>query len=492
MEMAARQIRWGKVIDNRRCIGCHACTTACKMEHLVPLGVTRTYVKQVDVGTYPNVRRHFQVTRCNQCDHPPCVTICPVTAMFRRKDGIVDFDRERCIGCKACIAACPYDAIFISPETHSAEKCNFCAHRIDQGLEPACVIVCPERAIVIGDLNDPRSEVSGLVARENTAVRKPEKDTFPKLAYVEAGQFTLTPGLAALPATHAAAQQRQGYPAETDPNGSAAAAILAYDVPKGPPWDFRVSAYTWTKSVATGAYLVQALLGASMGTGFRIAANAVALFFLALTGALLVADLKHPGRFLKLLLHPQWRSWLARGAFIIAAFGGVLAADLIARAAGRESLAAALEIPGVPLAILTAVYTAFLFAQARGRDLWQSPLLPLHMLTQSAAAGAAALAVIGPVTPALVRILFGSLVLHLALVLGEALIPHASRDAARAFAQMTSGAYRIPYWTSAVLALAALGAALGGSAPLAGAATLIALLAYEHAYVQGGQSVALS
>ena len=492
MEMAARQIRWGKVIDNRRCIGCHACTTACKMEHLVPLGVTRTYVKQVDVGAYPNVRRQFQVTRCNQCDHPPCVTICPVEAMFRREDGIVDFDRERCIGCKACIAACPYDAIFISPETNSAEKCNFCAHRIDQDLEPACVIVCPERAIVIGDLNDPQSEVSALVTREKVAVRKPEKGTFPKVSYVEAGQFTLTPGLATLLPTHAAAQQKQGYPSESGPNGSTAAAILAYDVPKSPPWDWRVSAYTWTKSISTGAYLVQAALGARMGPGWRLAANAVALVFLALTGALLVADLKHPKRFLKILLHPQWHSWLARGAFIITAFGGVLTLDLIARATGRESVATALQIPGVPLAVLTAVYTAFLFAQAKGRDLWQTPLLPLHMLTQSAVAGAAALAIVGPASPALVHILFASLVLHLALLLGEALIPHAARDATRAFAQMTRGAYRIPYWSSAILAVAAALAALGGWPSLAAAAALIALLAYEHAYVQGGQAVALS
>jgi Fe-S-cluster-containing dehydrogenase component len=480
METPAHQIQWGKVIDNRRCIGCHACTVACKMEHLVPLGVTRTYVKQVDVGVYPNVRRQFQVTRCNQCDDAPCVTICPVTAMFRRKDGIVDFDRERCIGCKACMAACPYDAIFISPETNSAEKCNFCAHRIDQGLEPACVIVCPERAIVIGDLNDPQSEVSVLMARENAVVRKPEKNTLPKLAYVDASQFTLTPGLATTPLSHAYAEQQQTYPAEKGPNGSTAAAILAYDVPKGPPWDWRVSAYTWTKSIATGAYLVQAALGV-----WSAAANVVAFVFLLLTGALLIADLKHPERFLKILRYPQWRSWLARGAFIIAGFGGVLALDLIARAAGRESMAAALQVVGIPLAILTAVYTAFLFAQAKGRDLWQSPLLPLHLLTQSVVAGAAVLSIMGPPLPG---ILAGSIALHLALVLGEAVIPHPTRDGARAFAQMTRGAYRIPYWASILLSLAALII----SPLLGGLCSLAALLAYEHAYVQGGQSVPLS
>src|SRR6476620_931186 len=131
-------IQWAKVIDHTRCIGCHACTTACKSENLVPLSVTRTYVKHVDIGVFPQARRAHQVTRCNQCTHAPCVTACPTAAMFKRADGIVDFDKSICIGCKACMAACPYDAIFINPEDHSAEKCNFCAHRIDVGLEPAC------------------------------------------------------------------------------------------------------------------------------------------------------------------------------------------------------------------------------------------------------------------------------------------------------------------------------------------------------------------
>ena len=131
-----------------------------------PVSVTRTYVKHVDVGVFPQARRAHQVTRCNQCAHAPCVTACPTTAMFKRADGIVDFDKSICIGCKACMAACPYDAIFINPEDHSAEKCNFCAHRIDVGLEPACVVVCPTQAILIGDLNDETSYVTQIVGRE--------------------------------------------------------------------------------------------------------------------------------------------------------------------------------------------------------------------------------------------------------------------------------------------------------------------------------------
>src|SRR5579863_727789 len=186
-------VKWAKVIDHEKCIGCHACTTACKSENEVPVSVTRTYVKYVEVGEFPQARRAFQVTRCNQCEWAPCVTACPTGAMYQRPDGIVDFDKSVCIGCKACIAACPYDAIFINPEDHSAEKCNFCAHRIDGGLEPACVVVCPTQAILVGDLDDPASQVARIVHREPVMVRRPEKETRPKLFYRGAHQATLDP-----------------------------------------------------------------------------------------------------------------------------------------------------------------------------------------------------------------------------------------------------------------------------------------------------------
>src|SRR5579871_1423181 len=118
-------------MDQDRCIGCHACSVACKSENDVPLGSFRTWVKQVEKGVFPDVRRHFAVLRCNQCEDAPCVRICPTAAMFRRPDGIVDFDPEICIGCKSCIQACPYDAIYMDPRTSTAAKCNFCAHRVE-------------------------------------------------------------------------------------------------------------------------------------------------------------------------------------------------------------------------------------------------------------------------------------------------------------------------------------------------------------------------
>lgn len=186
-------MKYGFAIDNRKCIGCHACTTACKSEHEVPVGVNRTWVKQVEKGTFPDVRRHFSVMRCNHCTDAPCVTICPTESLYIREDGIVDFDKDRCIGCKSCMQACPYDALYIDPETHTAAKCNYCVHRIDIGLEPACVNVCPEEAIVSGDMDDPYSQLSMLLKEQKTSVRKPEKATAPNVFYINAEHVSLVP-----------------------------------------------------------------------------------------------------------------------------------------------------------------------------------------------------------------------------------------------------------------------------------------------------------
>src|SRR5215468_3973477 len=190
------------LIDNRKCIGCHACSTACKSENEVPLGVNRTWVKYVEKGRFPHTRRYFQVTRCNHCAKPPCVPICPTTAMFQRADGIVEFDSQRCIGCKACLQACPYDAIYVDPDSGTAAKCHFCAHRVEQKLEPACVIVCPVQAIIAGDMDDSGSEIARLLSTERVAVRKPEQGTRPKLFYIEAEESALLPTLASPEAGH--------------------------------------------------------------------------------------------------------------------------------------------------------------------------------------------------------------------------------------------------------------------------------------------------
>ena len=364
-------LKWAKVFDHTRCIGCHACTTACKSENDVPLGVTRTYVTYVDVGVFPQVRRAVQVTRCNQCDDAPCVTACPTSAMYRRADGIVDFDKSICIGCKACIAACPYDAIFINPEDHSAEKCNFCAHRIDQGREPACVVVCPTEAILVGDLNDQRSKVAQIVNRDVVSVRRPEKDTLPKLFYKGAHQATLDPLAARRPdgGLFMWSEQLRGPKAVVSghpgPANSSAAALLSYDVPHRAPWDWRVGLYTWTKGIAAGAYLVPAMLVVCglldpASPLWQWVAPMVAGALLAVTGGLLIWDLAHPGRFYLIFTRPQWKSWLVRGAVIIAGYAAVLAAHLVATLAGAARVPQALPVPGIPLAVLAAVILAHL------------------------------------------------------------------------------------------------------------------------------------
>ena len=188
-------MQYGFIIDNRKCIGCHACTVACKSEHDVAIGVNRTYVKQVEKGDFPNTRRVFSVMRCNHCTDAPCVNICPTSALFTREDGIVDFDNNRCIGCKSCMQACPYDALYIDPDTHTAAKCNYCAHRVDVGLEPACVNVCPEHAIISGNMEDPESEIATLLSREQVKVRKPEKATYPNLFYIDGDESSLNPSV---------------------------------------------------------------------------------------------------------------------------------------------------------------------------------------------------------------------------------------------------------------------------------------------------------
>ncbi len=178
------QQRFAMVIDLRRCIGCHACSVACKAEFNVPLGVWRSWVKQVERGKFPNTQRHFLPRQCNHCEQPACVEACPTKASYRREDGIVLILENRCIGCKLCIAACPYNARFLHPDSKISSKCTFCAHRVDEGVVPACVNTCQGKARTFGDLNDPNSEVARLVAKEPVQVLKPELGTEPRVFYI--------------------------------------------------------------------------------------------------------------------------------------------------------------------------------------------------------------------------------------------------------------------------------------------------------------------
>lgn len=178
---------WGMLIDTRRCIGCQACTIACSMENALPEGQFRTTVATYAVTNERGESGVSMVPRmCNHCDEPPCIPVCPVGATFKRKDGVVLVDGDKCVGCAYCVQACPYDARFVNHHTGKADKCTFCSHRVEAGLLPACVETCVGGARVFGDLNDPNSEISRRIAASEgkTSVLKPEAKTKPRVFYI--------------------------------------------------------------------------------------------------------------------------------------------------------------------------------------------------------------------------------------------------------------------------------------------------------------------
>ena len=186
------KIRWAMVIDLRRCIGCMACVCADKAEFDVPLGVWRTTVQVKNTGKYPNVKKNFMPRLCNHCDNPPCVRNCPTQATYKHEEGYVLQRYERCIGCRTCMAACPYNARHMLPNNRQrvkiggvVDKCTFCHHRVEKGLLPACVQTCIGRARIFGDINDADSEVARLVATHTTSVLKAAKGTKPQVYYIK-------------------------------------------------------------------------------------------------------------------------------------------------------------------------------------------------------------------------------------------------------------------------------------------------------------------
>lgn len=190
---------YGILIDLDKCVGCQACVVACKAEHDLPprLGETATVEKLPQwmkvyaigpTGTFPNLHAHYLPVFCNHCLDAPCIKACPMEAIYRRDDGIVLVDKDRCTGCQQCAWACPFGALSLNENEGVVEKCDMCVHLVDAGLEPSCVKHCPTEAMTFGDLNDPNSEMARrLKATQNFAYRIPVPpyiDTKPSVHYV--------------------------------------------------------------------------------------------------------------------------------------------------------------------------------------------------------------------------------------------------------------------------------------------------------------------
>src|SRR3989304_10271635 len=180
--------RWGMVMDTRRCIGCHSCTVSCKTENQVPLGVWRTHMRYYEKGIYPKVKRHFFPVICDQCEEAPCIEAAEnngVGSFYRADDGVILINYEKLKGrsasqikkeTDAAIESCPLEAIFVNPNSGLPDKCTFCAHRLKEGLVPACAQSCLGRVRVFGDLSDPNSPPSKLLAQNATRTLMPEDD----------------------------------------------------------------------------------------------------------------------------------------------------------------------------------------------------------------------------------------------------------------------------------------------------------------------------
>ncbi len=425
------------------------------------------------------------------------------------------------------------------------------------GLEPACVVVCPEHAIISGDMDDPLAEISQMLAAYDVTVRKPEQGTSPKLFYVDGDEAALHPTATdrnpdsfawaevqpLYSGTHRAAKDDSKVSrAKTSasgesirkpsPQGSPEASPIHigggrmademvrtfYNAQHKVPWHWPVPAYLVTKGIGAGVFLILAL-GSLLGiTSYDpptfLAGGFLTLFFIGITTGLLVYDLERPERFLTILTRPQWASWLTKGAFLLVGFTLLIGAWWILEL-GSESgwwasdFAETVRTPvlwvGSVLAIGVAVYTAFLFGQAEGRDLWQSPLLPIHLLVQAFLAGSATLLIADPVlglpsdVVALAELTFAvSLILDLLMIfLGEFGMPHASSDAARAAHQITKGRYAREFWLGAItighaiplVLWAVYGFTVGVMGVVAGLLAIIGLFVFERAFVMAPQEI---
>ena len=482
--------------------------------------------------------------------------------MYQRNDGIVEFDSNVCIGCKACMQACPYDAIHIDPNTSTIAKCHYCAHRVEIGLQPACVVVCPEQAIIAGDMNDPTTEISHLLAWQDVTVRKPEQGTAPKVFYIEGNDILLHPtatertpetymwaDVIPLHGNNGSGHSNNGHASQTktkERSSRWASSQATLRVPQtqgqpisGPiqfgarlaeymvqvgynaqhkiPWHWPVPAYLVTKGIGAGMFMLLALGWGlnwfSFDSQTAVISGFLSLISIGLTTLLLVYDLERSARFLYILVRPQWKSWLTRGAYLLIGFTILLTFWWLFEIGAflydySSPIRVAFLWVGLPFALGATIYTAFLFAQAEGRELWQSALLPFHMVVQAFMAGSALLLVVNLFVPMPVDLGHGILIAFVAALItdlfvtlvGEFSVSHASEVAARAAHDISHGRYKKHFWGGSIalghiipfillLVAIPLSALTPALAAVAGLCALVGLYLYEYAFVMAPQEI---
>ena len=371
------------------------------------------------------------------------------------------------------------------------------------------MVVCPTHAIKVVDLDDPLDPTTKIIARQDVAVRAPEQGTNPKVYYLGADQASLDPLRTAIANDGMIwADTTPNHPS-VPPDSSGVVARTTYTTSHQMTWTTKVSAYLVTKAIAAGVMALATLLvllGHSAETAaVGVVPPMIAGFFLAATGVLLVADLKQPGRFFYLITRGSWESWLVKGAYVLAAFAAVTAAWWIAGIAEAPDILKVLSVPVVLCAAATAGYTALLFGQCEGRDLWQTPLLLPTLLAQAVTAGGAGYSIVDlfvevPEIDAIRWAFLAGVCVTAALITLEATskgTPHVEA----AVHQMVKGTYRDRFWFGVLVGLFVPGCVLilalatGSGSSLvaaAGVAAIAGMWAYEDSFVRAGQSVPLS
>ncbi|MEM7310637.1 MAG: 4Fe-4S dicluster domain-containing protein [Planctomycetota bacterium] len=504
----------GFVIDHSRCIGCHACTVACKSENDVPLGSFRTWVKYTERGEFPQVKRSFAVLRCNQCTAAPCVTICPTSALEKRSDGIVDVNPDHCIGCKSCMQGCPYDALYIGMNG-TAEKCHFCAHRTERGLAPACAVVCPTEAIIPGDFDDSQSVVSRMRRDLGLEARKVEAGTGPNVLYREADSAGLQPLETNASGGYLWSNRVGGVELAAEEFRAAedaSSARTTYDVEHNQWWGWRVSAYLLTKAISAGAVLaaVPTLLRPGIGDEGGAWAAGLALLFLLATTALLIADLKRPERFFLILKRPNWNSWLVRGTVFLMGYGGLLTlwvALVLARATPTGALRVLLVALMAVFAAGAAGYTGALFAQCRGRVLWMQRGLWAALIVRAVMAGAGFLVLLRPAVELIgqfdylrwIAVVAALTHIGFSIFAGRLAPEKREKEHHEAHRLLVSGPFAKQHIAALVLPGLACLVLMNPPTPvgiwihaLAGLLLLVALWAHEDGFVKAGQALPIS